>query len=210
MKTASIKLKHFRQGTLNYYVGVDGEFLPNADPVSVATTLIKKLTQIKAYCAKYNKPVVVLVNSSRVPSYVHSTLRALNLNTISIVSKDVDAKCPMYYTVAKPLDFISKNTKVLLVLQPNTGETEFDVSELEIPKVELMYSLLDEKVSLTLNPNEVVKHFELPKLENKDPYAAFFHEPFFQRVPYTYWQDLMDSMPSTSEIKGTGVPNNIY
>lgn len=209
MHQVPIKLTKLRKGSVAYYVGVDGVFPDNADAVNATTALIKKLMQIKAYCSKYGKPVIVLINSSRVPKYVHTAIKALRIQMISVVTRDADAKYGDYYVAGDPLVFIARNSEVVLLLTPENSEEDVDFGDVDTAQVLLSYPLLKETVSITTNPNEVVENYKLPKPNNGSPYAAFYHEPLFRRVPYTYWQDLMDTMPDTRDL-GNGIPNNVF
>lgn len=210
MKNVPIKLNSFRKDAVNYYVGLDGTFGDRADAVSAATVLIKKLMQIKAYCAKYNKPVVVIVDSSRVPSYIHSTLRGLNTKFLSVVTRDADAKYTDYYVHESPLVFLAESCDVVIFLKNAETEEEVDLGDYETPKVVLNYSTLPLRETMLLSPDEVVRNAPQTKIDNGSPYAQFFHEPFFRRVPYTYWQDLMDTMPDTKGMINNGTPNNVF
>ena len=196
------------KGTVIYYVGVDGVFPSNADAVQAATLLIKKLIQIHAYCSKYAKPVTVMLNGSRVPSYIFTAVRALNLQLLTVVNKDADAKFGEYIQADDPFTFIGKNCDVFLVLKPADSEEEVDLGDVDTPVVNLLFGTREPQVTIETDPNEVVRNFQQPKAKGGDPYAAFYHEPFFQRVPYTYWKDIMDTMPATNT--GNGTPNNVW
>lgn len=209
MKAVPIKRTGFRKGSVTYWVGIDGVFPPNVDAVQAASVMMKKLIQIKAYCARYSKPVAVLINSTRVPRYIHTAINALQIPMSSVVDKDVDAKYGDYYQVELPLEFIAKNSEVVLMFTDPNSDDDVDFGEVQTPVVSLNLVVTEPRVSLTLDPNEVVKTFKQPKVENNNPYALFYHEPLFRRVPYTYWKDLMDTMPDTSQM-GTGTPTNVW
>ncbi len=214
MRAVPIKLTTFRKTDSVYVVGVDGVFANDTNPVHAATVILKRIMQIKAYCDKYSKPIVVLVNSSRVPKYLHTALRALRVRIISVVDKDSDAKYGDYYQVEDPLAFIGKHSNVAIMLfaEPKEGveqDNDVDFGEgVDTPVVTLIYNRMKDNGSAFFNPNEVVKAFPQRKPTNNDPYAAFYHEPLFRTVPYNYWQELMDTMPEVPQ--GNGTPNNVY
>ena len=213
MRAIPIKLASFRKTDAVYYVGVDGIFAHNADPVHAATVILKRVMQIKAYCDKYNKPITILINSTRVPRYIHVALRALRLKLISVVEKDADANGSEYYQVENPMVFIGKHSDVVIMLFAEPQEDDEQDNDVDFgediitPVVSLIYNRIADRGAAFFNPNEVVKNFPQPKIENNDPYAEFFHEPLFRTVPYNYWQELMDTMPNTKDL-GKGVSNN--
>lgn len=210
--TAGTRLTFFRKVSFGYYVGLTGVFADNANQSEVLSSLFKKMMQVKQYCGKHNKQVFVLADET-VPDYATKMVQALRISVTSIRKQASTSALP-YFQDDNPTQFILANANVVLAFSQEGSDYELDAED--TPILRYTYTLLEKQPTTVTNPEETVRLSPEPKApENDSPYYAFQHEDLFTRVPYNYWEQLMNEYPTndaatTGPTGGQAVPTNVW
>lgn len=172
-----------------YRVGLTGKFVPDGEYYAAVILLNRKLIQIIKYCEKHGREVVVFIDQN-VPAFFYGFLYTLGVKIRIIQDEPVMPSSPNI-EVADIFEYITENCDVTVIIKRKDDDLDTDNE-----KIILIYNEKKVKdIRLRIDPREPVKKFVRSLPKNNDPYAVFYHEDLFERVPYNHWEEVMDQMP---------------
>lgn len=173
----------------DYKVGLTGKFIARGDYYSVLPKLNSKLMQIQLYCKRYGKVVVVYIDQN-VPAFFYGFIYQLGLSVKIVQDDSVPNSSPNVFAedIKK---YLEDTCDVTLIVRQKEDEIEF-----EGDFIDFIYTKKSSKEPfLTEDPRTPVKEYVKKMPVDSDPYAVFYHEDLFERVPYDRWNEVVDQMP---------------
>lgn len=191
-------MKHLASLSKSYSLGITGKFdKQGGNYLTLIGQLQKKVNQIQTYCKKWRVPVTVYIDENT-PFSFYSYLYTTGVKSKPVTlgeSEDYNANIVVTKDIQQ---FFENQCDYIMIFCDKEEQEDF---EFEKPHKFLTVLPSDKKESrLTPDPAIVLREAIQKTKTRNDPYSIFFHEKLYQVVPYTHYNDLMESMPDINDL----------
>ncbi len=190
-------MKNLKASTSLYPIGITGEFNGDKNYLNSFSKIQVKLIQIISYCRKYNKEVVLYLDESTPFAFYHF-FYAQGLSIRPVLKEDEESTSQNIIHTDNIHKFLDDNCNYIIIL---CDKEDKDLFEFEKPTqyYYLKDKLPSEKI-ITKDPNSTLKQVVQHIKPKSDPYGVFFHEELYQRVPFTYYEQIMQTKPDLNAL----------